>query len=346
MRALVVHGPRDIRYDTVDDPTPKDLDGAVVQVTQASICGSDLHIYHGHFVRGAGFCVGHEAIGEVVEVGSGVRRYKPGDRVLMPAAVGCATCGPCRRLDIERCENRQSGCYGLTAHLQGSQAEYLRVPGADTNLLTIPEGISDDNALLMTDCLATAWNGARLARITPGDTVVIVGLGPIGIVAISMAFVFGAARVIAVDPVEGRRKVGEAQGAITVDPDGAVDLILSLTKGIGADCVLEYVGAEVTIANAITYAGHRGRVSVMGVNHARSFDYPMAAAQMKSLSFHIGLSEVQPHLPVLTRLLEAGRIDPSVVISHRLGLSEGPRAYEMTDNKEDGVCKIVLDPTR
>ncbi len=178
MRALTYEGPREIAVSEVADPTPMGLDGAVVRVALCGICGSDLHIYDGHgFSADLGFCVGHEAVGEVVEVGSAVRGFRVGDRVLVPASTGCGQCGPCRTGHVAACERGMAGCYGLGARLPGSQAEAVAVPAADHNLVTIPDAIGDEAALLLTDNLPTAWYGVRRARIAPGDTVAVVGCG-------------------------------------------------------------------------------------------------------------------------------------------------------------------------
>ena len=343
MKGLVIHAAHDLRYEEVPDPTPFSVEGAVVQVTQASICGSDLHVYEGHMLHGEGFCIGHEAIGVVAEVGSGVRHHRVGDRVLVPAAVGCGGCLPCRHGDPVRCERGQTGCYGLGPALPGSQAEAVSVPIADANLLAIPDGVSDDNALLLTDCAATAYYGCTKARIGPGDTVAIVGLGPIGLVAIQEAYALGASRVIGIDPVAERRARAEALGAEAVSSEGAKDAVHALVPG-GVDRVVEAVGRDDSIALAVRLVRTRGSVAVVGVTWSRGFDYPLAYAQMRSIDFHIGLAPVAEHLPVLFDLVRGGRIDPSVVISHRLPLAEGAWAYEQWVARAEGICKVVFTP--
>jgi threonine dehydrogenase-like Zn-dependent dehydrogenase len=190
MKALRYYGARDIRHEAMDDPRPHSDRDAIVRMTGCSICGSDLHIWHGHgFSEDIGFCVGHEAVGEVVEVGRGVSRLKVGDSVMVPAAVGCGACRSCLAGVVHTCENNASGCYGLSAALQGVQAEAFRVPAADVNAVKIPDGVSQDQALMMTDALATAWFGARQADIRPGSGVAVIGLGPIGLMAVDSAFV-------------------------------------------------------------------------------------------------------------------------------------------------------------
>src|SRR5690349_13631547 len=247
MRALTYHGPYDVRVTDVADPVPFDAEAAVVAVRACGICGSDLHIYEGHgFSSDLGFCVGHEAVGEVVAVGSAVTRFRVGDSVLVPGSVGCASCAPCRAGYVLGCERQRSGCYGLSALLPGSQAEAVAVPSADGNLVAIPDGVSDDAALVLTDNAPTAWYGARRARIEPGDVVAVVGLGPVGIMSVLSAQIMGAARVLAIDLVPERRAAAAALGAEPVEGDPKV-AVREMTGGRGAGVVLEAVGADATI---------------------------------------------------------------------------------------------------
>jgi alcohol dehydrogenase len=347
MRALTYEGPHEIAVSTVADPVPADEDGAVVAVHAAGICGSDLHIYDGHgFSPDLSFCVGHEAVGEVVEVGSGVRRFSIGDRVLVPASVGCKHCEPCRRGWVAGCVTFEGGCYGLAHRLPGSQAEAVAVPVADLNLERVPDGVADDAALVLTDNLPTAWYGARRARIQPGDTVAVVGLGPVGLLSVLSAQVMGAARVLAIDLVPERRAQAAALGAEPVEADDPKMAVPEMTGGRGADAVLEAVGADATITLALDIAGRAGRVSVVGVNQSMDFSMRMVLAQLKELEMAIGLCSVQRELPTLLPLVASGRLRPEVVVTHHLGLSEGPEAYRLFSSREDGVGKVVLDPSR
>ena len=232
MKALRYHGARDIRFEAMDDPTPQSDRDAIIKVEGCSICGSDLHIYHGHgFSEDKGFCVGHEAVGEVVEIGRGVHRLKVGDKVMLPAAVGCGGCRSCLAGNVANCAFGLGACYGLSARLQGSQAEAVRVPAADMNAVPVPAGISMDQALMMTDALATAWYGARRAEIKPGSGVAVIGLGPIGLMAVDSAFVMGAHVVYAIDPIAERRALAKAAGAIALHPADALDTIREATQG-------------------------------------------------------------------------------------------------------------------
>lgn len=351
MRALTYRGPRDVGVDTVADPKPADGLGAVVRIDAAGVCGSDLHIYAGHgFSDDTGYCVGHEAVGEVVELGGDVRRFRLGDRVLLPASIGCAFCATCARGHVVACENRRAPwkeyCYGLSNRLPGCQSEAVAVPHADVNLVGVPEGVSDDTALLLCDNAPTAWYGARRARVAPGDVVAVIGLGPVGQLAVRSAFLMGASRVLAVDPVDHRRAWAVAQGAEGVDPSDPKASIKELTRGEGCAAVVEAVGADETLALAVSAARQAGRVSVVGVSRNGAFPFRMEAAQTKELEFAIGLCSAQRELPTLVSLAAAGRLAPDWLITHRLGLSEGPAAYAVLAGRTDGVGKVVLDPSR
>lgn len=345
MKALRYHGARDVRYESMDDPTPQSDRDAIVQISACSICGSDLHIYHGHgFSEDLGFCVGHEAVGEVVEVGRGVQQLKVGDKVMLPAAVGCGRCRSCLAGVVQNCEYGEFGCYGLSARLQGSQAQAVRVPAADMNAVPVPEGVSMEQALMMTDALATAWFGVRNADVRPGASVAVIGLGPIGLMAVESAYVMGAHVVYAIDPVPGRRALAEEAGAITLTPDEAKDRIREYTRGRGLDCVIEAVGSEAAVDAALRLVRARGTVSVIGVQQARRFPFPLERAFAAGLTFRVGTCSVPEELPALFPLVRSGRLRPEKYISHRLPLSDGAEAYRLFESREAGALKMVLTP--
>ncbi len=345
MKALRYYGARDIRCEAMDDPSIQDARDAIIKVDRCAICGSDLHIYHGEgFSEDIGFCVGHEAVGEVVEIGRGVSRLKIGDKVMISAAVGCGACASCLAGNVIHCANNASGCYGLSSKLQGCQAEAVRVPAADFNAAVIPEGVTADQALMMTDALATAWFGARNADITVGKTVAVVGLGPIGLLAVEAAFIMGAARVYAIDLVPERRRLAEAVGAIALDAADAVEIVREQTSGRMAECVVEAVGYGRTIDLALRLAGRRATVSVIGVNQDRKFEFPMARAFAGGLTFRIGICSVPEEWPALIPLIQSGRLKPEKYISHVMSLDDGARAYDMFDRRADGALKMVLAP--
>lgn len=345
MKALRYYGARNIVCEAMDDPVIEDSRDAIVKVDRCAICGSDLHIYHGEgFSEDLGFCVGHEAVGEVVEVGRGVHRLKVGDKVMISAAVGCGSCASCLSGNVIHCETGGSGCYGLSSKLQGCQAEAVRIPAADFNAARIPEGITADQALMMTDSMATAWFGARNAEIDNGKTVAVVGLGPIGLMAVQSAFVMGAARVFAIDLVPERRALAAELGAIALHPDDAVETIRELTKGRMVDSIVEAVGHDVTINLSLRLAAKRGTVSVIGVNQTRKFAFPMARAFAAGLTFRIGTCSVPEEWPALIPLIQSGRLTPEKYISHVMPLTDGAEAYAIFDKRADGALKMVLSP--
>jgi 2-desacetyl-2-hydroxyethyl bacteriochlorophyllide A dehydrogenase len=345
MKALCYFGARDVRYETMADPDLKDDRDVLVKMDRCGICGSDLHIYQGHgFSEDLGFCVGHEAVGEVVEIGRGVRRLKAGDKVMISAAVGCGACAPCLTGNVIQCRNNAAQCYGLSSRLQGCQAEAIRVPAGDFNAASIPDGLSADQALMLTDNLPTAWFGCKNAGIGPGQTVAVVGLGPIGLMAVEGAFVLGASRVFAIDLVPERRAIAESLGATALDAHEAIEMIAQATGGRMADCAVEAVGADATINLAIKAVGRQGVVSVIGVNQTRKFELDMAVAFIKGLTFRIGTCSVPEHWPELVPLIQQGRLHPERFVTHHMPLSQGAEAYQLFDARQAGALKMVMTP--
>jgi 2-desacetyl-2-hydroxyethyl bacteriochlorophyllide A dehydrogenase len=284
-------------------------------------------------------------VGEVVEVGAAVRRRAVGERVMISAAVGCGKCVKCLGGHIARCQTGMAGCYGLSAQLQGCQAEFLRVPMADFNAARMPDGLTPDQALMLTDNLPTAYYGCLNAEIGPGKTVAVVGLGPIGLMAVEIAFVMGASRVYAIDLVPERRALAEAMGAEPLDGANAVAEIAAKTNMKMVDCVVEASGSDATVAMAIMLSGVGGTTSVVGVNLSPKFEFPMALAFMKNTTFRIGTCSVQCHWPELVPLIQGGRLHPERMITHRMPLSEGAEAYRLFDARAGGALKMVLTST-
>jgi 2-desacetyl-2-hydroxyethyl bacteriochlorophyllide A dehydrogenase len=345
MKGLVYHGAHDIRYGETPLPDPEDGRGAIVKVSACGICGSDLHIYQGHgFTEKTGFCVGHEAVGEIIETGSAVTRFKSGDKVMISAAVGCGDCRPCLAGKVSECDLNRGRCFGINEQLPGIQSEYAMVPTADITLSKIPEGVSDDQALMLTDNLPTAWYGLRRANIQPGGTVAVVGCGPIGLMAVQGAYILGASKVYAIDLVAERRAKAETLGAIGLNADEATAIIAEQTSGRMCDSVVEAVGADPAIKLAIMITGVGGTISCIGVNQTRNFDFPMGLAFNKSLTFRTGLCSVPETWPELIPLVQSGKLTPETVITHRMALSEGAEAYRMFNAREDGAMKMVLTP--
>lgn len=345
MRALVYHGKGDIRCEQVPDPAPDDLDGAVVKIERTAICGSDLHIYHGQMAEGT-YGIGHEAVGEVVDVGSGVRGFKSGDRVLISGVIGCGHCSPCRGGSVTSCEEDFGRVFGTNQGLAGGQAEAIAVPTADSTLHRIPDGVSMESAVLLTDILPTGYFGAENAEIEPGHDVAVIGCGPVGLMAIQSALLFGPRRVFALDSVPERLAAAKKLGAIPCDVSGDANAeIIEATGGLGPHSVIEAVGADVTIRNALALVRRGGRVSVIGVNTNMAFDFPMALAMMKNVTFRIGVCPVPKFWEHLVPLIAEGRLNPDFVFTHEMKLGEGAAAYDLFDSRREGVLKVMLDPT-
>jgi len=345
-RALVYHGKADVRVESLPDPTPPDSRGVIVRVERTAICGSDLHLYHGTLPVPPGFTLGHEFVGEIVETGRDVRRFRTGERVIVSGVIGCGECRACAEGHPIRCERHQTRVFGNSRELPGGQAEAAAVPGADAALLRVPDGISVEQAVLLTDILPTGYYGARNADIRPGQSVAVIGLGPVGQCALQCAQLFGPARVFAIDRVPERLAAASALGAIPIDASkDPIGAIRDATHGQGPDAVIEAVGADETIALGIQLVRVAGVVSVIGVNTNMAFPFPMLQALMKDLTFRIGICPVPELWDDLVPLLQSGRLRPESVFTHRLPLSKGAEAYALFDARRDGVMKVMLDPS-
>lgn len=344
MKALLYHGPRNIRYEEVLDPKLLDSRDVIVKTRLCGICGSDLHIYHGE-LRAGRFCIGHEATGEVVEKGRNVTGVNVGDRVLLPAMLGCGQCRCCLLGEIKKCTNGRFQVYGLGEGLEGCQAEAVRVPAGDFNLVRTPEGISDEQAILLTDNLPTAYGACLGADISPGRSVAVVGLGAIGLMAVELAFVMGAAKVYAIDLVAERRDGAVALGATAIN--GAADVVAEVREATGGrmvDCVIEAVGGDPTTELALKLVGTAGTVSILGVNTGMRFQIPPRLFVDGVTIRANSATEVNKHIPCLVPMLQERRIAPERFITDRRLLSEGAAAYEHFDKRVGGTLKTVLAP--
>ena len=346
MRAVVLGGPGQVTVEEVDDPRLSGPDGIVVQVERTAICGSDLHLYHGDMAQ-PGVHLGHEFIGRVAETGAEVRSVAVGQRVLVSGVIGCGHCLECVNGWPMRCLRAGSRVFGTSLELAGGQAEAVAVPAADTSVHPIPDGITDEAAVLLTDILPTGYLGASRADLTPGCTVALIGLGPVGICALRAAQLFSPARILAVDPVPHRRAHAERLGAEVLDPGdgGAVAQLLEATGGRGPDAVIEAVGRDETINDAVMSVKPGGTVSVIGVSTNMAHPFPMAVAMFKGITFRICVADIPSTWPALVPLVAAGRLQPEDVFTHRMGLSEAAEAYRIFDARDDGVVKVLLDPT-
>jgi len=347
MRAVVLRGERDIVVEDVADAGVPGPDGLLLRVDRTAICGSDLHLYHGP-MGVSGTHLGHEFVGTVEEIGSGVRSVRAGDRVLVSGVIGCGACPPCRAGDVVVCQNAGTKVFGTSLELAGGQAEAVAVPAADASVLAIPEGISDEQAVLLTDILPTGYLGALRADITPGDVVVVIGLGPVGVFALQCAQLYGPSRILAVDMVPDRLARAAELGAEPIDAsDGnTIAKVYEATGGRGAQAVIEAVGADQSISDAILCAAPGGTISVIGVNLNLAYPFPMPIALFKRLTFRVTLASIPTTWSALIPLIATGKLHPEDVFTHRMGLSEAAEAYRIFDAREDGVLKVLLDPTK
>lgn len=345
MKALVFRGPRDIRYEDYPEPTLDYSHAVILRVSHCSICGSDLHIYHGDKIGKTdysapqdAFCVGHEFIGEIVEKGPDVFRFKVGDRVIAGGGTGCGRCEACLSR-VGRCSS--STAFGLSTRLQGGQAEFAQVPNADTALMRIPDGVSDDQAVLLTDALATAHFGTTRADISPGSRVAIVGLGPIGLLGIELALARGAAQVFAIDPVEARRAHAASLGAIALEPENAREQVRELTKGAMVDSIFEASGARAAVALVPSLARHGATASFIGLPQGDT-GIPMRELLYRNMTLRAGVANVTAQWPALIPLIQNGLVKGDGIFTHRMNLSQGAEGYRMFDSREDGVMKIMF----
>ncbi|UCE87232.1 MAG: alcohol dehydrogenase catalytic domain-containing protein [Deltaproteobacteria bacterium] len=350
MKAVVYHGARDFRYEDAADPALESPGDALVRVTRSAICGSDLHLWNGLPIPDRGFAVGHEFVGVVEAVGAGVQSVRRGDRVFASCTLGCGTCESCRRGLMSGCAVTTAGgtrnnVFGFSAAYAGGQAEAVRVPFADANLFPIPEALSDEQALFLTDILPTADMACELAAVEPGDRVVVIGSGPVGSLVQSCARVRGAARVIAVDLDDARLLRAQERGCEVVHPgrENLAERVLELSDGRGADAVIEAVGRPELVSAALGLLRAGGRLAVVGVLFA-PVEIPWALVFMKNLTLRSGLVNPQRHVSRLIPLVEQGRLDPTELITHRLPLSEAAKGYEIFAERRDGVLKVVLQP--
>ncbi|TAN31975.1 alcohol dehydrogenase [bacterium] len=345
MKALTFQGQGDVKVIDVPKPVIKGSGEALVKVSLGSVCGSDLHIYHGHTPMNQGAVLGHEFVGVVEEVGSEVKRFRPGDRVVSSFFTSCGHCALCRKGWFSQCVDKATFGHGeYFGDLGGGQAEYVVVPLADHSMEPIPAGMTDEQAIFVGDVLATGFFGAERAEIKPGDVVAVVGAGPVGLMATMCAQLFGPARVFVVDMVDSRLETARDLGGTPINASQVhpVEAIEGHTGGIGADSSIECVGLLSAVDTAIHCVRGGGTISMVGVPSAVLGDFPYMRMWLKSLSFRCGWCNVQAYMRPLLDLIAAGRLQPQKIISHRMRLDEGEEAYRMFDARE--ATKIVLKP--
>jgi len=387
MKAVCWQGKTDVRVETVPDPEILRPHDAIVRITSTAICGSDLHLYDGKVpTMEHGDILGHEFMGEIVDTGKEVRDRKVGDRVVIPFSIGCGSCWYCTNELWSLCDNSNpnagmiealygySGCgiYGYS-HLfggyAGGQAQLARVPWADVNSLPIPDGLTDEQVLFLSDILPTGWEAAERGEIQQGDTVAVWGCGPVGQFCIQSAILQGAGRVIAIDRFPVRLQLAAQAGADVINYEETKDLVevlKELTGGRGPDVCIDAVGMEAhghsldyyydrvmtatkmeldranVLRQVIQACGKGGRVSVIGVYAGFIDKFPFGALFGKGLTIRAGQCNVQKSMSSLLDRVRDGQIDTTSLITHRLTLEDAPRGYDIFKNKEDECVKVVM----
>ncbi len=348
MKAITFQGVETLAFGDVPDPGPPGHGDALVRMTAAGICGSDLHPYFGRETGlDAGTVMGHELVGEIVEIGPGVSDFHVGDRVVAPFTTSCGACYFCRTGLTARCERGQLfGWVEGGAGLHGAQAELVRVPLADSTLVAVPKGLDEAVALLAGDILSTAAFGADLAAVGEGDVVVVVGCGPVGLLAIRTALARGARAVVAVDRIPSRLETAERFGATpvsfrTADPSAVVG---RLTEGRGADAAIEAVGSAPATRGAADLLRSGGRLAALGVHTEAALALSPGELYDRNLTYAAGRCPARRYMPASLELATREADLLGTLVSHRLPLSEGVEAYRRFAAREPGWNKVVLQP--
>ncbi len=377
MKAIVYEGMRNVGVKNVDDPQIIKEDDIIVKVTSTAICGSDLHLLHGMLPSlEKGYILGHETMGIIEEAGKDVCRVKKGDRVIIPFPVACGHCWFCRHDLWSQCDNSNEygevggvfGCGKNMGNYDGGQAEYIRVPYANVGPRIVPESLTDEQVLFATDILPTSYWGVENGGVKNGDTVVVLGCGPVGLLSVKWSFFMGAKRVIAVDCVDYRLLHAKGYGAEIVnleEYDSTGEYLKEVTGG-GADVVIDCVGMDgkmtafefietmlrlqggsksaIEISTQAVRKG--GTVSVVGVYGARYNDYPLGDFFSRNITLKMGQCPAHTYIDRIIDYIEKGEFDATDIITHTLPLDKGEHAYKIFDHKEDGCIKVILKPQR
>src|SRR4029450_10931637 len=344
MQAVTFQAPGDVRLEDRPEPELLERDDAIVRVEATGVCGSDLHIYHGRVSIEPGFTLGHEFVGTVLAAGDAVTEVAEGDRVLGCYCSACGNCFFCRRGDFHKCDEGRVFGHGATlGSLQGAQAEQVLVPHANLSLRNVPEGLSDDVALFAGDVMGTAFHAIDSRPLAEGETVAVLGVGPVGLCVVQAAKAAGASQGIAVDTVEDRLRMADSFGATPVhlteqDPRAEVK---KLTEGRGVDLAVDAVGNPDALDLALRLARKAGTVSATGV-YAERVEVHMGVLWIKAITLTSGQANVIKHLDPVLELLSSGELHPSPLVPHHMKLDEAPDAYRVYDNRE--ALKIVLSP--
>lgn len=389
MRATCWMGTNDVRVENVPDPKILNQSDIIVKITATAICGSDLHLFDG-FIPSMekGDILGHEFMGEVVETGRNVTKLKKGDRVVVPFPIACGKCFSCQNGLFSLCENSNpnawmaekmwghspAGIFGYSHMLggyAGGQAEYARVPFADVGPIKVPDGLTDEQVLFLSDIFPTGYMAAEMCNIKPGDTVAVWGCGPVGQFAMKSAFMLGAERVIGIDRFGYRLFMARDKvGAETIDYEktSVLDALEEMTGGRGPDACIDAVGMEahshgpvgmydkmktmvmqetgrpIALREAIMACRNGGTVSIVGVYGGFIDKFPIGSLMNRSLTIRTGQCHVQRYLEPLLQRVQNGEIDPGFVITHRLKLDDAPRGYQTFRDKQDECVKVVMTP--
>jgi alcohol dehydrogenase len=385
MKALVFHKPKDVKIDTVDDPVIQHAGDAIIQVSSTAICGSDLHIFNGFFPQTKPLVLGHEFMGTVVETGAAVRNLKKGDRVVVPFPIACGSCWFCSHGLPPHCENsnpekygpeggmltgKGGGLFGFTdlyGGYAGGQAEYVRVPYADVGPRKVPDELTDEQVLFLTDIFPTGYSAIDWAQLKGGETVAVFGCGPVGLMAQKVAWLKGAKRVIALDVLDYRlemsRKACKTE-TINAKNKDAVEQIRAMTGGRGADVCVDAVGMEAyssvidkadgllhmekgninALKMAMDAVRRGGTVSVVGVYGMSYHDFPLAQQFDKGVTLRMGQALVQKYIDLLITMVKENTIRLDDIITHRLKLSDAPKGYEIFNEKKENCVKVIMNP--
>lgn len=386
MKALVFHKSKDVRIDNVKDPELEKADDIIVKVTSTAICGSDLHIFNGMFPQPRPMTLGHEFMGIVQDVGKGVTKVKKGDRVVVPFPVSCGHCYFCSHQMPGHCEESNPEFYGPDGHLaegkgggmfgytdmyggyEGGQAEYVRVPYANAGPRIVPENLSDEEVLFLTDIFPTGYTAVDWGELKGGETVAVFGCGPVGLMAQKVAWLKGASKVIALDVEDYRlamsKEINKTEVINAKDKKEAIAKIRELTNGRGADLCIDAVGMEADhsmwdkVGNVIHLqkgyinallmcfdaVRRGGTVSIVGVYGYPYDNFPLHQIFDKGIKIRAGQAPVHKYIDHLADLVSSGKVKLNDIITHRMPLSDAPKAYEMFNDKKDNCVKVILKP--
>ena len=388
MRANCWEGAKHVKVEDVPDPKILNDGDAIVRVTSTAICGSDLHLFNGFVpTMERGDILGHEFMGEVVEVGKKVKKLKVGDRVVVPFPIACGVCWSCQNDMWSLCENSNpnawiaekmmghsaAGIFGyshMMGGFAGGQAEYARVPFADVGPLKVPEDLSDEKVLFLSDIFPTGYMGAEMCGIKPGDTIAVWGCGPVGQFAIASARLLGAEYVIAIDRFPYRLQLARERGAadvtINYEETNVLEALKELTGGRGPDACIDAVGLEAhtpglhglydkakqsmrwesdriaALRQAILACRNGGTISIIGAYAGYDDKFPLGALMNRSLTIKTGQCHVHRYMRPLLEHIQNGDIDPSFVVTHRMSLEDAPVGFDIFNRKEDDCLKVVL----